>query len=307
LKRGSAALCSLLLLGGCGPREDQPRPAKSSLARDVVAQVGREPVSESTVTGIARTRELPPREAAVRAVEDALWATGARDMLARPTVGGIERAALARSLIATLRTKAEALGPPTQAELDAIVKERWVEIDRPDAARTTHAVVVNQDPGRDVAARTLAEKLAASLQDVTSGSELISRIRQFSNEGFDVRGENLPFVTQDGRTFERRGERFVDAHQDFDLAFARAANELERPGQLSSVVKSKYGYHVIRLEERAPGSVVPKAELPTLLGPEVFAARAKRARADLLEPLRQAGNVQILRAADELTSKVAVR
>jgi peptidyl-prolyl cis-trans isomerase C len=199
------------------------------------------------------------------------------------------------------------MGPPTQAELEAIVKDRWIEIDRPDAARTTHAVVVNQDPARDAAARALAEKLAASLRDVPSGSDLIARARQFPSEGFDVRAENLPFVTTDGRTFDRRGERFVDAHQDFDLAFARAANELERPGQLSSVVKSKYGYHVIRLEERAPGSVVPKAELPTLLGPEVFAARAKRARADLLEPLRQASSVQILRAADELTSKVHVR
>jgi hypothetical protein len=186
------------------------------------------------------------------------------------------------------------------------VQERWVDFNRPDAVRTTHAVVLNQDPTRDAAAREVAEKLAAALAQVPSESELIRIASAFPGEGFEVRAEALPFVTADGRVLERREIGFVAARSGFDTDFARAANALSVPGQLSGVVKSAFGYHLIRLEERALGVVVPEAELPSLLGDEVLQRRAKRARSELLERLRAATPIQIERAADELTAQVKV-
>ena len=56
-----------------------------------------------------------------------------------------------------------------------------------------------------------------------------------------------------------------------------------RNGQLSSVTRSSFGYHVILLEERAPAQVVPNEQLPALLAP-VFGGVAFERREARTEP-----------------------
>jgi parvulin-like peptidyl-prolyl isomerase len=122
------------------------------------------------------------------------------------------------------------------------------------------------------------------------------------HEGFELKVEPLSAVTADGRTFEKRDAAFLPRGA-FDLDFARAASQLTTPGQLSPVIQSAFGFHVIRLEERIPGVAVPKAELPRLLEPEVMTRRAGRARRELLDKLRQGAKIEVDRAHDELTTK----
>lgn len=43
--------------------------------------------------------------------------------------------------------------------------------------------------------------------------------------------------------------------------FEAAVAELKNPGELSGIVKSDFGYHIIRLEERRPAGVLPYAEV----------------------------------------------
>ncbi len=306
MKLGRGQLSVLLFLLSCGGRESAPRVKTSSLPEGLIARVGSEPVTAITVARIAERQGVTSQAAVSLAVSDALRAQGARAALARGATRSIERAAAARALLEQLSRDAARGGPPSDAELDQIARERWVDLARPDAVRTTHAVVLNDKPERDAAARALAEKLAAALHDVTTAEELIRRAQALPKEELEVRAESLPFVTADGRAFQRRDAGFVAQPGTFDADFARAANALEHAGQLSSVVKSAFGYHIIRLDERLPGVVVTKAELPSMLGADVLARRAGRTRRELLDQLHQASPVQLERAVDDLTAQVKV-
>ncbi|HYP89672.1 MAG TPA: peptidyl-prolyl cis-trans isomerase, partial [Polyangiaceae bacterium] len=271
-----------------------------------LARAGSELVSAQTVSRVAAAQAVTPRVAVDLATSDALFANAARATLPPTSLRSLERAAAARALLERLRNDVELEGPPTSAELASVVQERWLEFDRPDAARTTHAVVMNDDPARDAAALSVAQKLRGALASVTTDEQLIQLARAFPSEGFKIVAESLPFTTADGRVLLRRESGFVSQPSSFDAAFARAANALTEPGQLSGVVKSAFGYHVIRLDERALGSVVPEAERSRLLTPDVFQRRAKRARRELLDRAKAGVTVQIDRAADDLTAQIKV-
>lgn len=307
MKLASRAFPFLFCLLACGNAgTPPPPPATSALAPGVAARVGSELLSIRTVTRIAERQGIAPDRAAALGVSDALWAQGARALLPAGSARSIERSAAARALLEDLSHAAAAAGPPTEAELEGLLRERWPDLDRPDAARTTHVVIMNKEPEKDAAARAVADKLALALRGVSSSEELLKIGKAFPGEGFEIRAEPLPFVTADGRTFQRRDPGFVAAPGSFDPDFARAAVALEQPGQLSPVTKSSFGYHVIRLDERLPGASLSPAERASKLGPEVTSRRAGRARSELLLKLRQSSSIQLERAADDLTSQVKV-
>jgi len=292
---------SWLLLAACGARSE-PQTATSALPVGVAARVGSELVATSSVGRIAKSQNVAPKAALAAAISDALFASEARGSVALGVATSIERAATARSLLEQLAREGSRPGPPSDAELSEIVRERWLELDRPEAVRTTHAVVLNDDPKKAVAARQIAERLAAAVK-ITSTTEEFTRLAQeVPHEGFELKVESLNPVTPDGRTFERRDSVFVP-RGTFDVDFSRAANQLTSPGQVSPVIQSRFGLHVIRLDERIPGTAITKSELAPLLHAEVLNRRASRARRELLEKLRQGATIQVDRAHDELTAK----
>jgi PPIC-type PPIASE domain len=295
---------ALLLVVACSNGGPPPSAATSALPAGSAARAGAELVSATTVARIASSQGVAPRAAVGLAISDALFANEARASLPFSSTRSIERAAVARSLLEQLGRDAVQAGAPTEAELAEIVRERWVELDRPGAARTTHAIVMNDKPERDADAHALAEKLAVTLRSATTTDELIRLAQTFPAAGFQIRAESLPFVTADGRVFVHKDAGFKAGQGGFDLAFARAANALQTPGELSPLVKSSFGYHVIRLEELAPSAVASHSELLERLAPEVMVRRAGRARRELLDKLRQTSPVQVERAVDELTSQV---
>jgi len=304
-RSGSTAIACALLLG-CSGGTSPAKPASGALPEGQAVRAGSELVSGATILRIAEQQGIAPAAAASAALSDALLAQGARDSVPVGTSRSIERAAVARTLLEQLGRAARGAGPPSAAELAEVVRDRWTDLDRPAAARTSHAVVLNDKPEHDAAARALAQKLAEALQGVASADELVKKAEEFPAQGFTIKAENLPFLTADGRTFQRRESGFVASPATFDAGFARAALALERPGELSPVIKSRFGYHIIFLEERAPEQVVPKDQLPTLLAPEVEQRRAALARHELLERLHAAATVQLDRAFDELTANVKV-
>jgi hypothetical protein len=307
MNRSSRLASGLVLLVatlGCGTSKEPPPASSSSLPAGVVARVEGESISGSAVAQIAERQGLQPRAALTPALSDALFAAAARASLPPSMIASVERAAAARAVLERMGSESVAVGPPTEAEVAELVRERWVELDRPDAARTTHAVVMNTDPNRDGSAQALAEKLASVVKATSSAEEFVTLVKSVPAEGFEVRAENLPAITTEGRGFERTEKGFVAAFTSFDRDFARAANRLQQPGELSPVVKTRFGYHVIRLTERIPGSVVPKAELAALLRPEVETRRAARLRRELLDKLRAASAIQLDRAVEELTARL---
>lgn len=302
---GAVSIAALGAVTSCGSAGESPVvSARSSLPAGAAARVGDELIARTTVEAVAQRQALSPREALTRVVADAAWALGGRAAAPPGVASSLERAAAARALLEHLARDAEAAGPPTSAEIAELVAERWAELARPPAARVTHAVVINADPLRDAAARARAEAILSAVRDANSTEAFVAAARGVPKEGFDVRVEALPAVTADGRTFEQRDRSFVELPSKLDLDFARGAITLREPGSISPVVKSAFGYHVLRLEQRFPEHFVPAAELPALLGVEIRTRRALRLRRELLDQLRGPAQIAVQRSADELTARV---
>ncbi|HEY6560616.1 MAG TPA: peptidylprolyl isomerase [Polyangiaceae bacterium] len=255
---------------------------------------------------VAAAQGIDPLLARERAIQDALFASAARDLLPPERTASAERAVLARALLEDLLQSARAEGPVVPEELDAIVRERWFELDRPTAVRTTHAVVLPASPREDEQAAALAESIRRVAADAKDAADFSKRAATVEKEGLQVRVEALPFITPDGRSFNQDGLRPPSAGTTYDPEFARAANTLVQVGSLSPVTKTRFGYHVIYLEERlAEHRLTPHAR--ELLSPNAIAKRAARAEAALLKQLEASVPREIVRAVDELTAHVPTK
>ena len=128
----------------------------------------------------------------------------------------------------------------------------------PEQRRLRHVLIPIDAPDAEAAA-------ARVLADLKAGADFDQLAKAQSKDlGSAVKGGDLGFI-QRGNTVP---------------PFDQAAWALSRPGDLSPVVKTTFGYHVIRLEELKPASIRPFAEVK----PEMMA----KARAKLAEDARTA-------------------
>ena len=136
----------------------------AQLPSGVVARVGADEISLETVQRVARAQGVALSVARERSLSDALFAAGARAAFRDRNVASVlERAAWARALLERLKQDALAQGPATDAEVAELTALRWRELDRPETARTTHAVVIVDKPADDARARELAQRTCIAL------------------------------------------------------------------------------------------------------------------------------------------------
>jgi peptidyl-prolyl cis-trans isomerase C len=67
--------------------------------------------------------------------------------------------------------------------------------------------------------------------------------------------------------------------------FEAAVVELKNPGDLSGIVKSEFGYHIIKLEERRPAGVLPYAEVREGLRAEARTRALRDAREQMINKM----------------------
>ncbi len=267
---------------------------------------------------IAAAQRVPIAEARDLAVRDALFSIEARSrgIDADRDIDLRRTALLARALVEDINAAAEAQGPVTDAELDEVTARHWTELDRPEAARTAHAVVLlkkNASPAERAKALSVAEAIRKAVAPVAESARasappgdsraddpafppLRQAVNTVPKDDFEVRVEALPPVVADGRSITGQGA--------LEEAYAKAAVALERRGDVSPVVETSYGFHVLILLERIPAQIVPREERRRVVREEVVTDRARRARDEVLTDQR--ASVKIDRSLDALLAAVPV-
>ena len=297
-----------LLAVGCRARP-APRVERGPLPPGIAARAGDEEVRTASVARIAEAQRIPLDQARDRAIIDTLFAASARaDPANAARVSAAERSVLARAVLERVRAEARAKGPPTDEEVRALTAERWPELDRPVSVRTAHAVVLTKNPAEDAPARALAATLAAAVQGAQGSADFLERAQKIKDPSgkLEVRAEELPPVTADGRIWDPAEHPPKPLTGSLDLAFTRAAHTLHDAGDETPVVKTPFGYHVIFLVERYPAVEVPLAERRSRLEADVFTRRAKHELDALTARLRSQTAVVTERAADALTGLIPV-
>lgn len=300
--RAAALIGLALTLAGCGHEEGgETKPSRGPLSPGVVARVGDTEIPASLVRAVARRQGIAPSEALDRLVGDAVLAqTHDASEAEQHAVRVKLRGARARWLATRIRERAKADGPLTDPEIRELSKLRWREADMPERWRVAHALVMRprtKDKARIANARSAADRLAEAIGRPGTVDEFEKRAKELSarvkGASIEVRVERLPAIAADGRVAE-------GPPGEFDRDFARGASALARVGDVSPIVESSFGWHVIYLMERLPADPMPWAERRALFSPAMVDYRSDKRFRALKARLREARTIEVSSAAGNL-------
>lgn len=290
------------LIIGCGDKSKESVVAPvemGNIEAGVVARVGAERIFADEVARIATAQGVDVSAARELAIRDALYASQAKadGMDADVDTQLVVNAALARRMLRKMLDDADRAGPVTDEELETVMKRRWLELDRPEGFRVVHAVVRTKE-GADEATRSRAAAVARAVRDAALPVAELAKTTPPSREqvdpvvdafkraaegvardGFDVKVESLEPVAADGRVLSLSGG-------GYEKPFVEGASKLTTRGEVSEVVLTPYGCHVLLLLERIPEARVPLEERRQSVREEVLWMRSAAARSKLLERLR---------------------
>jgi peptidylprolyl isomerase len=291
-----------LVLAGvaaCSSPAPEITPQAGALPADTLAQVGAQRISLSEVEGVMRAQDLAAPQALERLIRDELLARAVADDSALHAA--LFRRVLARQLSLALYAQAQAT-PPTREEVQRVVEARWWLFERPPSAQVTHAVVVCQSCAEPQLARQVAERVLQAVQGAHDVEAFKQRARAVDAQGLTLKVEDLPFVAADGRIVPQEpppaGAR---APGHLHVEFARAANALDELGELSPIVESPSGFHVLRLTALSPALHTTHAERVQRTSAEIFVERARRLEENVLSEARSRWPVEVSRSFAEDT------
>ena len=137
----------------------------------------------------------------------------------------------------------------------------------PTENRARHILIA----GKDAAARAKIDQILA---DVRAGADFEKIAReQSADPGSAPKGGDLGYFTQGKMVPE----------------FQAAVDALKNPGDLSPVVRTAFGFHIIRLEDRKPGRLQSFDEVKDQLRAETIAKLKNDARKKEVERVRALG------------------
>ena len=172
----------------------------------------------------------------------------------------------------------------TDADIEKYYKEHQDQFKKPETLTASHILISTMpadgkpgaavDPAKDKEAKAKAEKILA---DLKKGGDFgaIAEKESACPSGKQAKGKLPPFT---------KGQMVPE--------FEKAAMAL-KPGQLSEVVKTPFGYHIIKLEAKNPASVMPLAQVKEAIKANLEAKALEKQLTETLTKQKTNMNVKI--------------
>ena len=231
----------------------------------------------------ARKEGIEPEEAKVQAlIEQAATQAGGREQLEASLAqsgmtldqyaGILRKAMLANAYVEQkLMPSAEV----KEGEVRAFYETNKEKFRQEETVHARH-ILIRAQPDADAATREAARMKAEAIRERALKGENFAELAKETSEGpSGPKGGDLGF-------FERK--RMVPA-------FADAAFAL-KPGEISDVVETRFGYHVIKLEERKPAGIQPYDEVKEKLRAYLQQQRVREVVGQKLEALRKQARIE---------------
>jgi len=278
-------LLAMGALAGCAG-DAQPDP-------DVLARAGNQFLRvEQAATLLAEQNELPGQPEVVRALAD-LWIDYtllAQAAVEDSTLSQVDLSPLARQQVdreRVLRLRDNVITVDTivsDAELEAAYRQEAPGT----SVRARHILLVAPQGATDAQRDSLVTVARSLRQQILEGADFAALATQYSQDpGSAVQGGDLGF-------FER-GQMVA--------AFDQAAFALE-PGEISEVVESPFGLHLIKVEEKEVPAFDAIREQFRI---QFIQTRIAAAEADYLASLEGPANVEIVDGAYAVVREMAQR
>jgi peptidyl-prolyl cis-trans isomerase C len=169
----------------------------------------------------------------------------------------------------------------TDAEAKKFYEENPSRFEQPEMARASHILVMTKDEqGNDLPEEKKKEKLK-QIED------LLKKAR--AGEDF---AELAKKHSEDPGSKDKGGE-YVFPRGQMVPEFEKAAFSL-KTNEVSDVVTTQYGYHIIKLSEKMPAKKVSYEEIAPKIKEALKAQEMQQGLAQYIEKLRKEADVQIL-------------
>jgi peptidyl-prolyl cis-trans isomerase C len=177
-----------------------------------------------------------------------------------------------------VETKVVAEIKVTDAEEKAFYDKNQAQMKRPERVHVRHILVKVDKSASPVEKTKAKEKAESLLAKIKAGGDFAKLATENSDDpGSKQRGGDLSWVPR-GQTVPQ---------------FEAAAFALKQPNDLSPVVETDYGYHVIQLLEHQDAGAVPFAEVKDKIGEFLKQQQQQEKVQNHLKELRAKGKVEV--------------
>lgn len=177
-----------------------------------------------------------------------------------------------------LQAEVEAKSAVTPADVEKAYRENPDAFKVPEQVRASH-ILIKVDEGADAAMKADALGRANSvLKSAKAGKDFAALAKEFSQDpGSAAQGGDLGFFPP--------GQMVGPFN---DVAFSL------RPGTISGIVETQFGYHIIKVVEKKPGRTVPLEEARTQIEQRLLDMNRQRHVAAFVKSLRDKAKVEVL-------------
>ena len=163
-------------------------------------------------------------------------------------------------------------------ELEQYYRDNEYRLTFPEEVRVRHILLSWKPLGKPDDRAALFEQMEKILEKARAGEDFAQLASEHSDDSSRSHGGDIGFF--------RRGQMVPP--------FEAAAFDLEQPGDISDIVETNYGLHIIRLEERKPARLLPLDEIREKLRAHISQEKVAKAEADEKARLRAEADIEIL-------------
>jgi peptidyl-prolyl cis-trans isomerase C len=175
-----------------------------------------------------------------------------------------------------MESEVASLQPATDEQARDFYQKNPAKFQQPESVRASHILFATQNA--DAAAKQQLRAQAESvLKQAKGGADFAQLARTHSKDGSAAQGGDLGFFP--------RGQMVP--------AFEQAAFGM-KPGEISGIVESQFGYHIIKLTERRAPSTVPFEEVSGRIK-QFLTEQQKQERAEaFVQGLKKKARIEVL-------------
>ena len=175
-----------------------------------------------------------------------------------------------------LKAETAKMAPVTDADVKKFYDENPKEFAKPEEVRASH-ILFKTEGATDAQKKEARTKATQVLKEAKSGKDFAALAKQHSSDGSAPQGGDLGFFTK---------ERMVPE-------FSNAAFAL-KPGEISDIVESQFGLHIIKVTERKAPATVPLEEVAPQVKNFLTEKRQQETAEAFVKQLRTKAKVEVL-------------
>lgn len=139
----------------------------------------------------------------------------------------------------------EKVSDPSKEDLESYYQKHLASFEVPEERRTSHILIKIADSSSEENGKKAREKIERIEKELKEGADFAALAKKYS---------------EDSSSAKEGGDLGFFRYYEMVPSFSEAAFSLEEVGQISEIVKTPFGYHLIKLIEIKPGYIRPFQE-----------------------------------------------